>query len=113
MTTQPDSERRRAQRIPLSLPCTIQDQDGHQEPFELVDLSESGVRIRCGHAISPMTRIRVSMALPGDSTARFDTDGVVVWSHATEDGQFDTGVFFSDLGDTEREALKTLVHAAD
>ena len=116
--TPSDAERRRDKRVPATqLPCSIQDPDGEASPFDLIDLSESGARIRCDHAIAPMTRIRVAMLLPAarigaDDDLRFDTDGVVVWSHATEGGRFDTGVFFPELDGTTRDALRTYVHSA-
>lgn len=113
----PPDERRRDKRVFAPLPCTIQDPDGDDSPFDLIDLSESGARIRCDHAIAPMTRIRVAMRLPSartgtDDDVSLETEGVVVWSHATEEGRFDTGVFFPELEETLREALRTYIHSA-
>lgn len=106
-------ERRRHTRVPARLPFHLL-ADGKEEDFELMDLSESGVRIRCHHAIPPMTRIHVSMVLPGPrigavGDVRFETTGVVVWSHKSGGQSFDTGVFFADLDDRQRSLLHAFV----
>ncbi len=106
-------ERRRHRRVPARFPFRIVS-DGKEETFELVDLSESGVRIRCLHAIAPMTRIRVSMTLPAKrvgagTDVRFETLGVVVWSHRSLEAIYDTGVFFSDLDERQRSVLRAYV----
>ena len=111
------SERRRHPRITADLPFRILDEGGREEAFRLLDLSESGARIQCSHAIPAMTRIRVAMLLPGHrigetADLRLDTTGVVVWSHAVEGGRFDTGVFFSELEDEQRTALTTFLRGA-
>ena len=85
-----------------------------------MDLSESGVRMKCAHALPPMTRIGVRMVLPGQrigaaSDLRFDTTGVVVWSHkqaATGPGReatYDVGLFFAELDDRQRNLLRAFV----
>ncbi len=110
-------ERRRHRRVPAKLPFHLLT-DGKEEAFDLVDLSESGVRIRCHHAIPPMTRIHVSMVLPGkrigaSGDVRFETTGVVVWSHKGQAVEFDTGVFFADLDDRQRSLLHAFVGSHD
>jgi len=113
------AERRRHTRVVAPIPFQLL-RDGKEEPFELMDLSESGVRMRCAHALPPMTRIGVRMVLPGKrigaaSDLRFDTTGVVVWSHKqpkASQGQeetFDVGLFFSDLDDRQRNLLRAFV----
>jgi hypothetical protein len=111
-------ERRRhprveASRVETRIPFRIIDESGRDESFRLVDLSECGARIQVRTAIPPMTRIQVSLVLPGarvgrDGDARVDTSGVVVWCHPTED-TYDTGVFFPDLREEERHLLRDLV----
>jgi hypothetical protein len=107
------AERRRHPRVPASLPFRLK-ADGGEESFDLVDLSESGVRIRCRRSIPAMTRIQVSLVLParrlgaGDDV-RLDTTGVVVWSHRADGQTFDTGVFFADLDDRQRGLLRSFV----
>ena len=109
------TERRRHPRVRAGIPFRLVSEKGAEEAFELVDLSESGARITCGHPIAAMTRIRVAMVLPGemvgadDPEVRLDTNGVVVWSHRVEDGRYDTGVFFSDLADDQRDVLASFV----
>jgi hypothetical protein len=92
---------------------------GQEEAFDLVDLSESGARIRCSHPVPPMTRIQVALLLPGRKVGlprdvRVDTGGVVVWSHRDSGpgGKYDTGVFFPDLEADQRRLLRTLVDAS-
>lgn len=111
------SERRRHPRITADLPLRFVSGDGDQESFELVDLSESGARIKCGRRLGAMTRVSVGLRLPGrileqTDDVSVDTMGVVVWSHPLEDGRFDTGVFFADLEGEQREVLRTFVQAS-
>jgi hypothetical protein len=106
-------ERRRHRRVPATLPFTLL-AEGKEEAFDLVDMSESGVRIRCRHAIPPMTRIHVSMVLPGErigasGDVKFETTGVVVWSHKHQGAAYDTGVFFADLDERQRSLLHAFV----
>src|SRR5437868_5376868 len=99
------AERRRHTRIDVKPPGNGPFRlraDGADQTFELMDLSESGVRIRSQSALGPMTRIHVAMMLPGarvgaSSDVRFETTGVVVWSHKQSPTAFDTGVFFPEL----------------
>jgi hypothetical protein len=45
-----------------------------------------------------------------DESGAEDT-GVVVWSHLGDDGQYDTGVFFPELGEEQRGLLHAFVNA--
>lgn len=110
-------ERRRHHRVSPELPFRLVNEQGDEEAFDLVDLSESGARITCGHPITAMTRIRVALVLPGtyvgqEDDVRVDTTGVVVWSHRVDPGRYDTGVFFADLADDQRGLLQSFVTAA-
>ena len=108
------AERRKGRRVPASIPFRLVS-NGKEETFELVDLSESGARIRCGHAVPAMTRIEVRLLLPGkrigtDQDLRLDTHGVIVWSHKEAGAPtYDTGVFFSELDDRQRNLLRAFV----
>jgi len=108
------AERRKARRVPASVPFRLVT-NGKEEPFDLVDLSESGARIRCSHAVPAMTRIQVRILFPGErvgtkSALEFDTHGVVVWSHKDAGAKtFDTGVFFSELDERQRHLLRAFV----
>lgn len=80
------AERRKHKRVQASFPCAFVGADKGQEPFELIDLSESGARLRCARALIPMTEIQVALKLPGPRVGQkqdvaFQTRGVVVWSH--------------------------------
>ncbi len=112
-------ERRKHPRVPALLtgPCTIRRDDGSETAFELQDLSECGARLVCEAAIGAMTRIHVAMRLPGDRVGRDDdttveTIGVVVWSHQTDEGGYDTGVFFPELDDDSASLLRSYVATA-
>ena len=107
------ANRRAHDRVPAGVPFRLRagDQDS---TFDLVDLSESGVRIRCGAPMAPMTRVKVGMVLPAKrvgakADVAFETTGVVVWSHRAPPGAFDTGVFFPELDDRQRGLLRTFV----
>ena len=111
------NERRRHPRVPAALPFRLVGESGEEESFDLVDLSESGARIKCHHGINAMTRIRVALVLPGEQLGieddvRLDTTGVVVWSHPVADGVYDTGVFFAELEDEQRHLLQSYVSTA-
>src|SRR5262245_33719688 len=115
MARQPDpQERRRHVRVPAGIPFRL-NTDGRSEPFELVDLSESGARIESPRSLHPMTRLKVSIVLPAarvgaDEDVRLDTTGVVVWSHRKGAGAtFDLGVFFGELDDRQRDVLRAFV----
>ncbi|MDJ0975591.1 MAG: PilZ domain-containing protein [Planctomycetota bacterium] len=116
--SQPDgSERRRHTRVEATMPCTLVQENGDKQAFELLDLSESGVRMRCKADMTAMTRIQVAMVLPAsrvgrNEDVRLDTEGVVVWSHAVNEGIYDTGVFFPELSDDQRGLLQAFVLSA-
>ena len=98
-------------------PCLLRGPDGGEETFDLMDLSESGARLRCARSIPAMTRIGVALTLPAervgrDSAAQLQTMGVVVWSHEVEPGRFDTGVFFPELDPESRSILQAYVLSA-
>jgi hypothetical protein len=107
------AERRRHARVPAPIPFQLS-AHGRVESFDLIDLSESGVRIRCARALAAMTRIQVSMVLPAKrvgqkNDVRLETTGVVVWSHRLDPNAFDTGLFFSELDDGQRGVLRAFV----
>ena len=108
------AERRRHTRVPATLPFHLV-ADGKDEPFDLVDLSESGVRISARRTLAPMTRIQVRMILPAkrvasDHDVALDLAGVVVWSHKEPKvPTFDVGVFFAELDDRQRNLLRAFV----
>ncbi len=110
-------QRRKSPRVAAQGPCTIRDPDGTEHAFELVDLSECGARLRCEVPIGAMTRIHVSMVLPGervghDDDARLETVGVIVWSHRVEEGVNDIGVFFPELSEDGSALLQAYVLSA-
>lgn len=112
-------ERRKNPRVPVLLqgPCAIRGEDGTEAEFQLTDLSESGARFSCRMPVAAMSRIHVVMRLPGDRVGRSDdveieTVGVVVWSHDTGDGEYDTGVFFPELGEENAALLQAYVQSS-
>lgn len=112
-------ERRKHPRVPALLqgPCTIKDGAGNEAEFQLTDLSECGARLTCKLPIAAMSRIHVAMRLPGDRVGKDDdttveTIGVVVWSHATPEDGYDTGVFFPELDEESAALLQAYVLSA-
>ncbi len=110
-------DRRKHRRVPAPFPCVIRTDDGAERPFELVDLSESGARLKCAFPIAAMTRIAVQIRLPAvrigrEEDAGLDTTGVIVWSHRVEDDVYDTGVFFPELSDENAALLQAYVMSA-
>jgi Na+-transporting NADH:ubiquinone oxidoreductase subunit NqrB len=110
-------ERRKTRRVPASIACIMRDAEGQEQPFDLVDLSESGARLTCANAIAAMTRIHVRVELPAArvgrvADARVETLGVVVWSHQVEDAVYDTGVFFPELAPEHLSLLQAYVLSA-
>lgn len=116
------SERRKHERVAAAFPCVMMGPDRKHETFDLLDLSESGVRMRCARALPPMTQIQVALELPAARLGRpkdvkLMTRGVVVWSHrAGKDagggsvaGGYDTGVFFPELTPEQRALLLLFV----
>jgi hypothetical protein len=114
------AERRKHARVPASFPCVLIGPDKKEEQFDLVDLSESGVRMRCGRSLPAMTQIQVALVLPKARVGRpkdapLSTRGVVVWSHKAKEGRkaaFDTGVFFPELNTEQRGLLAAYVLTA-
>ena len=112
------SERRKHHRVEAAFPCLLVGADRKEEPFDLLDLSESGVRMRCRRALAAMTQIEVALQLPAarlgaKKDVRMTTKGVVVWSHKTpKGGGYDTGVFFPELSPEHRGLLSAFVLSA-
>src|SRR5512143_2708092 len=108
------AERRRHPRVHATVPLQIL-AEGKEHSFDLVDLSESGARIRPTQSLPAMTRLQVRMVLPGKrigspSDVSLATTGVVVWSHRQPGGPaYDLGVFFADLDETQRNVLRAFV----
>lgn len=110
-------ERRQHKRVTAAFPCVLVDASQKEQRFDLLDLSESGVRMRCAKALPAMTRIQVAMDLPAGrlgrtAGVRVTTHGVVVWSHKATKGGYDTGVFFPDLSTEQRGVLAAFVLSA-
>lgn len=108
-----DDERRRHPRVGGPVPCLLRDDTGVESSFELLDLSESGVRLRSARSLAAMTQVGIELVLPArrlgsPKDIRLVTRGVVVWCHEVKPGTFDTGVFFPQLADTDRRTLKAL-----
>lgn len=111
------SERRKHHRVAATFPCVLVGADRKEEPFDLVDLSESGVRMRCKRALGAMVQIEVALQLPAGrlgakKDVRMTTKGVVVWSHKVPKGGYDTGVFFPELSPEHRGLLSAFVLSA-
>ncbi len=107
-------ERRKHTRVPLREPGVLV-AEGVRNDFEMVDISESGVRLRSKLAIHAMTQLELELRLAAAQVGAKDdyvlkTTGIVVWSHkqAAPPLPYDTGVFFPHLDDRQREILRMM-----
>ena len=102
------AERRRHRRISVRLPLqlTVRDQtvDTH-----IVDLSESGIRLRTPASLPLMTRVQIALELPakkpGEGTSAVGITGVIVRCVQVDDDSsvpYDTAIYFEDLPDSAR-----------
>ena len=73
----PDRLRLSGSRVETKIPFRLLS-GGQEEAFDLVDLSEAGVRIRCRRSLGAMTRIQVAMVLPGKRIGA--SSDVQLWS---------------------------------
>lgn len=108
------AERRKHARVPLREPGVLVSQ-GVRNEFEMVDISESGVRLRSQHAIHAMVQLQLELRLTAAQVGEkadyvLKTTGIVVWSHkqAAPPLPYDTGVFFPQLDDRQREVLRKM-----
>ncbi len=102
------AERRRHRRISVRLPLqlTVKDQtvDTH-----IVDLSESGIRLRTPAALPLMTRVQIALELPtkkpSEGASSVGITGVIVRCvHVDDDSgvPYDTAIYFETLSDSAR-----------
>ena len=108
------AERRQHPRVPVREPGVLVSH-GVRNEFEMVDISESGVRIRSQHAFQAMVELELELRLAaarvgGPDDFVLKTTGIGVWSHkqAAAPLPFDTGVFFPHLDERQREILRKL-----
>ena len=106
------AERRRHRRISVRLPLqlTVKDQtvDTH-----IVDLSESGIRLRTPASLPLMTRVQIALELPArkpsEGTSAVGMTGVIVRCVHVDDGSgvpYDTAIFFENLSDSARGRIE-------
>jgi uncharacterized protein (TIGR02266 family) len=77
------------------------------------NLSEGGVFIQCECPLEPGTPLRLEID-PGDSDARLELDGLVVWTReiANMDGPAGFGVSFQNVGAAESVAIGQRIERA-
>ncbi len=109
----PQSERRRAQRVPASFPVRFATDEG-QEPAILRDISEIGLACTAPQEVPEMTLVALDFSLPG-ATEVHHVKGAVVRCEplsGAERGKFDLAVYFTELTPVTRAALRHYVGRA-
>jgi hypothetical protein len=109
-------ERRRAQRIDVSIPLDISG-DGESNRGETINISMNGIYFRLGRHIEPLTKVRMGIVIPGedeeegDSKAKFD--GVVVRTEPEESeeetGDYRIAVYITYMSNDSRKVLSDFI----
>lgn len=109
----PQSDRRRAQRVPASFPVRFA-KDTTAEPAILRDISEIGLACAAPQEIPEMTMVALDFALPG-ATEIHHVKGAVVRCEplgGADRGKFDLAVYFTEITPVTRAALRGYVSKA-
>ncbi len=109
----PQSDRRRAQRVPASFPIRFA-QDAAAEPALLRDISEIGLACAAPEEIPEMTLVALDFALPG-ATEVHHVKGAVVRCEplsGADRGKYDLAVYFTEMTPVTRAALRGYVGKA-
>ena len=110
------SERRRHPRVSIELPLRLTLQDGTVDSH-IVNLSESGIRLRTPSPLPLMTRVQIALELPdkagSSGAAAVAITGVIVRCVETpgQDNPYDTAIFFEDLSDSARGHIARFVQS--
>lgn len=79
----------------------------------MVNVSRSGALAISQHSVPEFSSVKVHLAATIDGrSAELECVGAVVRCDPRSDGQFDIGLFFPTLTDTERERLAQIAHAS-
>jgi hypothetical protein len=79
---------------------------------EILDISATGVRIRCKGFYRPYEGNGVTLQIgPADARSRVTLRGVVCWT-SHENGDWFAGVAFGEMSASDTETLGSLLHAS-
>lgn len=106
-------DRRRHARSDLDGTATL-GAPGADLNCRVVNLSRSGALIRCDRPLNEMDMVTVQAEFDLDSIGvqKFTCEAAVVRCSRRPDGQYDIGLFFTALDDSEQERLERIRKAA-
>jgi hypothetical protein len=88
---------------------------GDSAPAESLNVSANGVYFASRAYIPLLTRLRVTLELPGDggSTSRVSCDGVVVRTDPEQESaatrEYQVACYFTEISDTDRTRLESYI----
>lgn len=106
-------ERRRAQRLPAQVPCSITDVGGAFSA-QTENLSASGLYCTLDHFIAPMSKLEIALELPnGPRPIHMRCHGVVVRTQPVVAtigrGRYQIAVLFTEVTERDRRAIARFV----
>jgi hypothetical protein len=109
------SDRRKSPRVAAELPIDVE--GGPSEASgKTLNISENGVYFEVPHAIDPLTKVRMELYFPSDSSGegvRLGFDGVVVRVEPEDredhPGPFRVAVFFTHIPEESLTFLKAFI----
>src|SRR5512134_2307703 len=107
-------ERRGSARVParLSMEITL---GGERASAESLNVSANGVYFASRAFIPLLTKLRVTLELPGEggATSRVSCDGVVVRTEPEQESsstrEYQVACYFTDISDTDRTRLESYI----
>ncbi len=107
-------ERRRAKRVEKKLPITVL---GGPEKVagETLNISTNGVYFTCPYFIEPLTKVHLSLVIPGeeDSRDQVESEGVVVRVEPERKdasvSEYNIAVFFNRISDPDHSKLESFI----
>lgn len=103
-------ERRRYPRSKQRIPV-IHDESGPGVLNHVDNISANGVLCHTVKPVPLMTRMRITLELPGSGNHRLDAEGVVVRCEPDEvgDDHFKVAILFTKITDEDHEAIRKFV----
>jgi len=108
-------ERRGSARVPARLAMEITLGGGNRAAAESLNVSANGVYFASRAFIPVLTRLRVTLELPGEtgSASRVACDGVVVRTEPEVETssvrEYQVACYFTDISDSDRERLEAYI----
>jgi hypothetical protein len=101
-------ERRAHPRARVEFPITIEAKD-RRVAARVRDVSRSGIAFLSKIPFPEMTVLRVDVAIPGGAKPMIRADGAVVRCEKDASGDYDVAIFFTAIGDDDREEIARFV----